>query len=188
MATDEHRSLTLRDVSEASGVSEMTVSRVLRNRGDVSAATRQKVLKAAKELGYVPNKIAGACLWNWPRPDYCLHHMMDDDKVELSMNDSGKPMNVSAAERLEKSVTWYVPGGQRDRSVLTKMQSDHGTIIDRVALCCAHVTMAGPGFKLDPYHNVRNTPEKFRSAWVQPYLDMGLKEVWVVIKIGRAHV
>mmetsp|Transcript_22780 Transcript_22780/g.29197 ORF Transcript_22780/g.29197 Transcript_22780/m.29197 type:complete len:258 (+) Transcript_22780:210-983(+) len=38
----------------------MTVSRVLRNRGDVSAATRDKVLTAAKELGYVPNKIAGA--------------------------------------------------------------------------------------------------------------------------------
>ena len=54
------RPLTLRDVSEASGVSEMTVSRVLRNRSDVSAATREKVLKAAKQLGYVPNKIAGA--------------------------------------------------------------------------------------------------------------------------------
>lgn len=54
------RPLTLRDVSEASGVSEMTVSRVLRNRGDVSDATRQKVLEAAKALGYVPNKIAGA--------------------------------------------------------------------------------------------------------------------------------
>jgi len=54
------RPLTLRDVSEASGVSEMTVSRVLRNRGDVSAATRKKVLAAAKMLGYVPNKIAGA--------------------------------------------------------------------------------------------------------------------------------
>jgi len=50
----------LRDVSEASGVSEMTVSRVLRNRGDVSEATRLKVLEAAKTLGYVPNKIAGA--------------------------------------------------------------------------------------------------------------------------------
>ena len=58
--TQKNRSLTLRDVSEASGVSEMTVSRVLRNRGDVSATTRDKVLKAAKELGYVPNKIAGA--------------------------------------------------------------------------------------------------------------------------------
>ncbi|MEL7115850.1 MAG: LacI family DNA-binding transcriptional regulator [Pseudomonadota bacterium] len=55
-----NRPLTLRDVSEASGVSEMTVSRVLRNRGDVSEATRAKVLEAAKTLGYVPNKIAGA--------------------------------------------------------------------------------------------------------------------------------
>jgi LacI family gluconate utilization system Gnt-I transcriptional repressor len=54
------RPLTLRDVSEASGVSEMTVSRVLRDRGDVSTATRDKVLKAAKSLGYVPNRIAGS--------------------------------------------------------------------------------------------------------------------------------
>ncbi len=52
--------LTLRDVSEASGVSEMTVSRVLRNRGDVSETTRARVLDAARKLGYVPNKIAGA--------------------------------------------------------------------------------------------------------------------------------
>ncbi len=57
---ETRRPLTLRDVSEASGVSEMTVSRVLRNRGDVSEATREKVLEAAKSLGYVPNKIAGA--------------------------------------------------------------------------------------------------------------------------------
>ena len=59
-STEQRRPLTLRDVSEASGVSEMTVSRVLRNRGDVSDATRERVLEAAKRLGYVPNKIAGA--------------------------------------------------------------------------------------------------------------------------------
>ncbi len=41
-------------------MSEMTVSRVLRNRGDVSQATRERVLEAARSLGYVPNKIAGA--------------------------------------------------------------------------------------------------------------------------------
>ena len=58
--SQQKRPLTLRDVSEVSGVSEMTVSRVLRNRGDVSAATREKVLNATKSLGYVPNKIAGA--------------------------------------------------------------------------------------------------------------------------------
>ncbi|WP_269902645.1 LacI family DNA-binding transcriptional regulator [Primorskyibacter flagellatus] len=60
MPPSDRRPLTLRDVSEASGVSEMTVSRVLRNRGDVSPTTRQKVLEAARQLGYVPNKIAGA--------------------------------------------------------------------------------------------------------------------------------
>jgi LacI family gluconate utilization system Gnt-I transcriptional repressor len=54
------RTLTLRDVSEASGVSEMTVSRVLRQRGDVSPTTRERVLAAARTLGYVPNRIAGA--------------------------------------------------------------------------------------------------------------------------------
>ncbi len=64
MTLDSKRPLTLRDVSEASGVSEMTVSRVLRNRGDVSEATRARVLEAAKHLGYVPNKIAGALASN----------------------------------------------------------------------------------------------------------------------------
>lgn len=60
MAHTRPRTLTLRDVSDAAGVSEMTVSRVLRNRGDVSEATRARVLAAARGLGYVPNKIAGA--------------------------------------------------------------------------------------------------------------------------------
>lgn len=60
MTSHPARPLTLRDVSEASGVSEMTVSRVLRGKGDVSPATRDRVLAAAKALGYVPNKIAGA--------------------------------------------------------------------------------------------------------------------------------
>ncbi len=54
------RPLTLRDVSEAAGVSEMTVSRVLRDSGEVSEATRNRVLEASKSLGYVPNRIAGA--------------------------------------------------------------------------------------------------------------------------------
>ena len=60
MTSATRHPLTLRDVSQASGVSEMTVSRVLRNRGDVSQNTRDKVLLVAKQLGYVPNKIAGA--------------------------------------------------------------------------------------------------------------------------------
>lgn len=49
---------TLRDISQATGLSSYTVSRALSNGSDVSAASRELVLKAARELGYVPNRAA----------------------------------------------------------------------------------------------------------------------------------
>lgn len=51
---------TLKDISELAGVSEMTASRVLRGKGEASESTRQRVLEAAKQVGYVPNRIAGS--------------------------------------------------------------------------------------------------------------------------------
>ena len=50
---------TLADVARRAGVGESTVSRVLRNKGSVSQQTREKILKAASDLNYVPNRIAG---------------------------------------------------------------------------------------------------------------------------------
>lgn len=48
------------DVARAAGVSATTVSHALNGRGQVSAATREKVMRAATELGYAPNRIASA--------------------------------------------------------------------------------------------------------------------------------
>jgi hypothetical protein len=68
---EAQRPLTLRDVSEASGVSEMTVSRVLRNRADVSVSTREKVLAAAKRWAMCPTRsqvpwpASGSIWWGW---------------------------------------------------------------------------------------------------------------------------
>lgn len=56
---DRTRVVTITDVAQRAGVGESTVSRVLRNHGSVSQATRSKILKAADELNYVPNRIAG---------------------------------------------------------------------------------------------------------------------------------
>lgn len=53
-------SVTLTDVARRAGVSGMTVSRVLRDAANVSQETRQRVLAAVAELGYVPNRLAGA--------------------------------------------------------------------------------------------------------------------------------
>lgn len=46
---------SLKDVAERSGVSSMTVSRVVTGRGDVSEATRRRVEAAIAELGYRPH-------------------------------------------------------------------------------------------------------------------------------------
>jgi LacI family transcriptional regulator len=49
---------TLRDVSRAAGLSVYTVSRALNNGDGVSAGSRERVLAAARRLGYVPNRAA----------------------------------------------------------------------------------------------------------------------------------
>ena len=56
---DRAKVVTITDVARKARVGESTVSRVLRNQGSVSQATREKILKAAADLNYVPNRIAG---------------------------------------------------------------------------------------------------------------------------------
>jgi len=50
--------VTLKDIANHTGLSIMTVSRVVRGRPDVSAASRRKVLTAVQRLGYIPNPAA----------------------------------------------------------------------------------------------------------------------------------
>ena len=50
--------VTIKDVARACGVSAQTISRVVNNRVDVSAATREKVLAVIDQMGYQPNALA----------------------------------------------------------------------------------------------------------------------------------
>ena len=50
----------LKDIAVATGVHEMTVSRALRNVGRMRPETRQRVLDAARLMGYRPNAAAAA--------------------------------------------------------------------------------------------------------------------------------
>lgn len=49
------RSISIRDIAQQLGLAESTVSRALRHTGEISEATRRKVMRAAKSLGYRPN-------------------------------------------------------------------------------------------------------------------------------------
>lgn len=50
--------VTINDVARAAGVSKGTVDRVLHNRGEVSAKSRETVLRVIEELGFKPNLYA----------------------------------------------------------------------------------------------------------------------------------
>ena len=60
MGGDYYMAVTVKQIAELANVSRGTVDRVLNNRSGVSEATRQKVLKIAKELHYEPNFLAKA--------------------------------------------------------------------------------------------------------------------------------
>ena len=50
--------VTIIDVAKAAGVSRQTVSRAMNDKGEISAATKQRVMEAVERLGYRPNRIA----------------------------------------------------------------------------------------------------------------------------------
>ena len=50
----------LKDIAQALGVSEMTVSRAFRRPETVSERTRAKIEEAAAKIGFVPDRLAGA--------------------------------------------------------------------------------------------------------------------------------
>ncbi|WP_085825107.1 LacI family DNA-binding transcriptional regulator [Roseovarius gaetbuli] len=57
--TASNRRPTLSQVAAAAGVSEITASRAMRGGGLVAKATADRVQAAARELNYVPNRLAG---------------------------------------------------------------------------------------------------------------------------------
>jgi LacI family gluconate utilization system Gnt-I transcriptional repressor len=56
----QQSALTLADVAREAGVSEITVSRVIRSKGPIAEETRQRVEAAIRKVGYVPNRIASS--------------------------------------------------------------------------------------------------------------------------------
>jgi len=50
--------VTIKDIAVKAGVSVITVSRAINNKPDINIITKERILKIADELGYVPNELA----------------------------------------------------------------------------------------------------------------------------------
>ncbi|MBK3574462.1 LacI family DNA-binding transcriptional regulator [Streptomyces sp. MBT65] len=57
-AGTEPRKITINDVAASAGVSRQTVSRALNDKGEIDSETKQRVLDAARALGYRPSRFA----------------------------------------------------------------------------------------------------------------------------------
>ncbi|MCL6594498.1 MAG: LacI family DNA-binding transcriptional regulator [Alicyclobacillus sp.] len=77
MPQESKRRVTLKQVAEHAGVSRATASLILRGSPLVSEQTREKVLRAMQELGYVYNRVAARAvqvpvrfvpMGTWPSP------------------------------------------------------------------------------------------------------------------------
>jgi len=83
--------ITLQQLSAKAGVSLATASRVLNGAGPVATATRERVLQAAAELGYLANcNTAGrpliALIGGYSLSDYYIQHMLQYLSDELERN------------------------------------------------------------------------------------------------------
>lgn len=69
---------TIKDVAARAGVSRQTVSRVINDKGEVSEATRARVLAAIRELGYRPNAVARSMVAGRTRTLGCVSPNLTD--------------------------------------------------------------------------------------------------------------
>ncbi len=76
--------VTMRGLARKLGCSPMTISKALRGSSDISEATREKVLKTSRRLGYLPNNWASAAKSSrFNNVSYIFEHPLPDPIIPL---------------------------------------------------------------------------------------------------------
>jgi LacI family transcriptional regulator len=120
--------VTMKDIAQALGVSVMTVSKVMRDRADVGAETRKRVLSKAKELNYRPNLTARSLVTGESRQvgvivPTLLHPFFAEVLQALSstMKDEGYAVMISSSmedPKLEEAAIEQLLGHRLDGLII----------------------------------------------------------------------
>ncbi len=74
------KSITIRDVARAAGVSRQTVSRAFNNKSEISPETKQHVLEVARSMGYRPSGLARSLSTN---RTYTIGLLIPDNSIHF---------------------------------------------------------------------------------------------------------
>lgn len=140
--------VTSRDVAQVAGVSQATVSRVLRGAGNVSPETHERVLRALAEIGYVPNQAArtmrtkrtgriGVVTARLTNPFYpelldCLTAELDAAGHHTVLWNSEGPGEESAVEAIRQravDAVIFTTATARSRSLLEAMEKGSPVVL-----------------------------------------------------------
>jgi LacI family transcriptional regulator, galactose operon repressor len=122
---------TIVDVSEASGVSVATVSRILNDKPDVAEATRKRVLRVMDEIGFAPQSA-----WRQIRSGrtglIALHHPQEFNPpaygviiaAALGVEDAGYSINIITRTMSDAELLAIFRSRQADGIILLEVMTD----------------------------------------------------------------
>jgi LacI family transcriptional regulator len=127
------RRVTMSDVAREAGVSLMTVSRVVNNKGEVSPATRQRVQAIIEQLGYRPSGIARGLA---TRHTHTLGLVMLDIANPFFSDVARGAEHVAYAEGYNVFLCNTDEDPQRELAVLQSLEEKR---VDGVVLCSSRL-------------------------------------------------
>ena len=124
---------TLEDVAHEAGVSMMTVSRVINNKGRISEQTRQRVFEVIKQLDYRPNRAARTLVTN---KTYMVALVEPDITNPYFAEVYQGVEDVLRREDYSVLVANTNEAPAREREILEKLDD---TVIDGLIICSARL-------------------------------------------------
>ncbi|MGJ8559208.1 MAG: LacI family DNA-binding transcriptional regulator [Litorimonas sp.] len=154
--TESRHSVTIKEVAERAGVSLMTVSRVVNDKGLVKDATREKVQKAIEDLNYRPNisarRLAGGkalfvgLVYHNPSPGYLTKILLGSLSAcrrnghHLLLEDLGEKTPDSEPKEMARSLK----AAGLDGVIITPPMSNHMPFIEAIEAAGLPVVRVAP--------------------------------------------